>query len=278
MALVAHYDGTSELNKRVEKAKEEVSCLHYKDKKVFPFEKFVTKLKENFHVLSKDKDKELTNKQMVDKLLLGIRSIYTSIASAKVNVYQNYRANFDGAVEFLSGLISSIHAAAQLDYANQHSGNKRRYVSAMGSNDQRGGRGRARQESGRIGHCSGCSGGWGQNGRGRGRGNECKSYANNVDIADPHRNFSPDEWERLGSMRLYVLQLRDDSRGNRGRSDQSYQGSNTSRTTSSVSATNTNSNDPANTKNVPADQSVVSKISERGSQNGRGFGHDAYNT
>jgi hypothetical protein len=66
LALVAHYDGTGELNKSVEKAKEEISRLHYKDKKVFPFEQFITKLKENFHVLSKDKNKELNKKQMVD--------------------------------------------------------------------------------------------------------------------------------------------------------------------------------------------------------------------
>ena len=89
MALVAHYDGTGELNKHVEKAKEEISGLHYKDKKVFLFEKFVTKLKENFHVLLKDNNEELTDKQMVDKLLLGICSTDTSIASAKVNIYQN---------------------------------------------------------------------------------------------------------------------------------------------------------------------------------------------
>ena len=146
--------------------------MHYKDEKVFLFEKFVTKLKENFHVLLKDKNKELTDKQMVDKLLQGIRSTDKSIASAKVNVYQNYRANFDRAVEFLSGLILSIHAAAQLDYANRQSGNKRRYVSAMGSIDQRGGRGRARQGSGHIGQPSGYSGGRGRDGRGRGRGNE----------------------------------------------------------------------------------------------------------
>ncbi|KAI2511242.1 hypothetical protein MHU86_3208 [Fragilaria crotonensis] len=201
LALVAHYDGTGELNKRVEKAKEEISRLHYKDEKVFPFEKFVTKLKENFHVLSKDKSEELTEKQMVDKMLLGIRSTDASITSAKVNVYQNYRANFDKAVEFLSGLISSIHAAAQLDYANRHSGNKRRYVSAMGSNDQRGGRGRARQGGGRSGQRGGRSNGRGRDGRGRGRGNERRTYANNVDITDPHRNFTSDEWERLGSMR-----------------------------------------------------------------------------
>ena len=93
--------------------------------KVFPFEKFVTKLKENFHVLSKDKIKALSEKQMVDKMLLGVHSTDTSIASAKAVVYQNYRSDFDKAVEFMSGLVSSIHAVAQLDYANQHSGNKR---------------------------------------------------------------------------------------------------------------------------------------------------------
>jgi hypothetical protein len=170
LALIAHYDGTGELNKRVEKAKEEISRLHYKGKKVFPFEKFVTKLKENFHVLSKEKNKELTDKHMMDKLLQGIRSTDTSIASAKVNVHQNYRANFDRAVEFLSGLISSIHASAQLDYANRHSGNKRRYVSAMGSNDQLGGCGRAHQGGNCIGNCSGRSSGRGRDGRGRGLG------------------------------------------------------------------------------------------------------------
>jgi hypothetical protein len=80
---------------------------------------------------------------------------------------------------------------------------------------------------------------------------------------------TPDKWERLGSMRSYVLQLQDGGRGGgRGRSDQSYQsyqGSNTNRTTSSVSATNTNSNDSASTMNVPADQLVVFEISVRGS-------------
>ena len=200
LALVGHYNGTGELNKRVERAEEEISRLHYKDEKVFPFEKFVTKLKENFHVLSKDKSEILTNKQMVDKLLFGIRSTDTSIASVKVNVYQNYRAHFNKAVEFLSGLISSIHAVAQLDYANGHSGNKRRYVSAMGSNDQRGGHGRARG-GGRSGQRSGRGSGRGRDGRGRGRGTERRTYANNVDISDPHRNFTSEEWDRFGSMR-----------------------------------------------------------------------------
>ena len=46
LALVGqHYDGMGELNKRVETDKEEIVRLHYKDEKIFPFEKYVTKLK-----------------------------------------------------------------------------------------------------------------------------------------------------------------------------------------------------------------------------------------
>jgi hypothetical protein len=187
---------------------------------VFPFERFVPKLKDNFPVLLKDKSKALAEKQMVDKMLLGVSSMDASITSAKVNIYENYRSDFDKAVEFLSDLISSIHATAALDYANRYSGNKRRYVSAVGSNDQRGGRGRAHQSCDRIGQRSGRSSGRGQNGRGSWRGNKSKTFANNVDITDPHRNFTLDEWERLGSIHSYVLQLRDGGRGGRGRSDQ----------------------------------------------------------
>ena len=50
LALVAHYDGygSGELNKRVQRAKMELLRLHYKDEKVFPYEKYVTKRKEQY--------------------------------------------------------------------------------------------------------------------------------------------------------------------------------------------------------------------------------------
>jgi hypothetical protein len=86
---VGHYDGTGELNKRVERAKEELSRLHYKDEKIFPFEKYITKLKENFYVLEKDKHEELTGKQQVDVLLRGIRlTDTTGIVAAKTNIFR----------------------------------------------------------------------------------------------------------------------------------------------------------------------------------------------
>ena len=277
LALVNHYDGTGELSKRVERAKEEIARLHYKDEKVFPFEKYVTKLKENFSVLEKDKHEGLTGKQQVDVLLRGIKSTDPGIASAKINVFQSYRGDFDGAVDFLSSLIANIHAAAQLDYSNRNAGNKRRYVGAMGSNDQRGGRGRARQGGGRYGQRGGRGGGRGRDGRGRGRNSDRRTYANNVDITDPHRNFTSEEWDKLGTMRSYVIQLREGGRGGgRGRSDRSHDDN---RTAGSVAATNTTQTTGAQgtAANNTTDQSVVSDITERGSQNGRGFGRGAYN-
>ena len=40
LALVAHYNGYGELNKRTMRAKEELLKLHYKDEKAFPFDRF----------------------------------------------------------------------------------------------------------------------------------------------------------------------------------------------------------------------------------------------
>jgi hypothetical protein len=41
LSLVQHYDGTGELNKRIEQAKEEMNRLHYKDEKSYPFELYI---------------------------------------------------------------------------------------------------------------------------------------------------------------------------------------------------------------------------------------------
>lgn len=281
-ALIAHYDGTGELNKRIERAKEEISRLHYKDEKVYPFERYVTKLKENFFVLAKDKDENLTNKQRVDVLMRGIKSSDASIVAAKTDVYKDYRSNFDAATSFLSGLISNIHSAAQLEYANRNT-SKRRYISAADSYDTRGGRGRARRGGGRFGQRSGGGnrGGRGRDARGRGRGgSRMRSYINNIDVTDPHRNFSADEWERLGTMRSVVLQMRMNSSGRGGRDGRGSGGRDTGQRNASSTTTTTNAASTANgttIQQVGGDQSTaVSEITERGSQNGRSFGRGAY--
>jgi hypothetical protein len=282
-ALVAHYDGTGELNKRVERAKEEIARLHYKDEKVFPFERYVTKLKESFFVLAKDKDENLTDKQRVDVLMRGIRSSDASIVAAKTSVFKDHRSDFNAATSFLSGLISNIHSGAQLDYANRHSSGKKRYISAVDSNYGRGGRGRARRGGGRFGQQNARGyGRGGRNGRGGyGRGDQ-RVRMNNVDVTDPHRNFQPEEWEKLGSGgRAYVLRLRDAPVGGRGGRDAGRGGGagrsiDGQRNASAASAASNVGNADQGTQHGAGDQSVVSEITERGSQNGRNFGRGAY--
>ena len=169
----------------------EIMRLHYKDEKVFPFEKYVTKLKENFRVLEKDKSERRTEKQQVHTMLHGRNTSDVGIKAAKTTVFHSHQKSFDKAVHFMSAYISNRHAGAQADYASRHGGGRTHQVSAAGSDDTRGGRGSGRGRGG------------------RGRGTPRRTYANNVDITDPHRNFTSAEWEKLGTMRSYVLQLRD---------------------------------------------------------------------
>ncbi len=219
-ALVAHYDGTGELNKRVERAKEEIAKLHYKDKKVFPFECYVTKLKESFFVLVKDKDENLMDKQRVDVLMRGIKLSNASIVVAKTSMFKDHCLDFHAATSSLSGLISNTHSGAQFDYANRHSG-KKRYISAVDSSSGRGGRGRAHRGGSRFGQQSGRGNGrGGRNGRGGHGRRDQRVRMNNVDVTDPHRNFQADEWEKLGSGgRAYILRLHDSPAGGCGGRD-----------------------------------------------------------
>ena len=236
----------------------------------------MTRLKENFYILAKDKDEALSDKQRVDIFMKGIKSSDVNVIAAKTDVYKDYQSDFDAATTFLSGLISHIHAGAQIDYANRNSG-KRRYVSAMGSQDGgRGGRGRARRGGDRYSQQSG-RGGRGREGRGCGN---YKSYIDIVDVTDPHRNFSAEEWDKLGTVRSVVLQMRMNSgRGNRdnGRGGGRNQGSSDGQRNAS-SATRANSNAATDNTNPQENDSstVVSEITERGSQNGRGFSRGAY--
>ena len=165
------------------------------------------KLKESFRVLEKDSNERMTEAQQVHTMLHGMNTTDSGIESAKVIVFNSMRFSFDKAVDFISAYISNRNAGAQAEYANQHGagggGRGRRYVSATGPDDTRGGRGR--NGGCRSGQRGGRGAGRGRGGRGR--GNPRRTYANNVDISDPHRNFTCAEWEKLGTMRNYVLQL-----------------------------------------------------------------------
>jgi hypothetical protein len=139
MSLFGHYDGTGELSKCLERSKEEFSRLHsYKDKKAFPFERYVTKLKENFFILSKDKDKDLlSGNHKVNIIMKGIESMDASIIAAQTDVY-NYRLDFSAATNFLLGLTSNIHSAAQLSIVQLATAGSGTLASAIDSREEAG--------------------------------------------------------------------------------------------------------------------------------------------
>jgi hypothetical protein len=102
LALVAHYNGYGKLNKRVQEPKMELLRFHYKDKKVFPFKKYVTRLKEQFRVLKKDKHASYSELQQVEALLCGMNKTDAGIKAAKTSVFHTMQYNFDRACEFMS--------------------------------------------------------------------------------------------------------------------------------------------------------------------------------
>ncbi len=86
LALVVHYNGYGELNKQVKRAKMELLSLHYKDKKVFPFKTYVTRLKEQFRVLEKDKHASNSESRQVETLLRGMNTTDAGIEAARTTI------------------------------------------------------------------------------------------------------------------------------------------------------------------------------------------------
>ena len=113
------HDGYGELNKRVQRAKIKLLKLHYKDEKVFPFEKDITKLKEQFQVLEKDRHASYLGSRQVETLLRGMNTTDPGIEAAKTTIFHSMQHNFDRACEFMSAYILSEQAEAQHAYANR---------------------------------------------------------------------------------------------------------------------------------------------------------------
>ena len=184
------------------------------------------------------------------------------VITFQTTIFHSMQSDFDRACEFLSAYISNRHAEAQNKYANHHGTDvqQRQNESATGSNGDRGGRGQG--QGGRSGQRG--DRGRGRGGRGRANGRTTRAYINNVGITDLHRNYTSAEWEKLGTMRSVVLQMRDG--GGRGVNDnRSITNSTTNRTTSGVSASedNNNNNNTTNDASVASLQDYGSRIAKR---------------
>jgi hypothetical protein len=209
MAWTAHYNGEGELSKRTAIAKARLNQVHYRNERSMSFEKCTEIMTKCFNTLHKDPDQRYSDRQKVEKLLKAIKCQEPELLAAKAVIDQQYPRDYIGACGYFSQQVARIHGSAQLEYKNSRS--KKRGIYAIDSRSQRGGRAR-----GRTGNRSG-RGGRGRGGRG-GR-NQATHVINGIDVSDPNRSFTAQEWEALGpnNGRSIVLQMRErlNGRGNR---------------------------------------------------------------
>ena len=163
-----------------------------------------------FNTLHKDIDQRYSDRQKVEKLLKAIRCQDAELLAAKSIIDQQYPRDFVGACAYFSQQVARIHGPAQLEY--RQSRNKKRGIYAVDSRAGRGGRAR-----GRFGQRSG-RGGRNYQGRG-GRAHTTRNSINGIDVTDPNRNFTAQEWEALAPNggRTIVLQMRECANGRGGR-------------------------------------------------------------
>jgi len=268
IAWTEHYNGEGELSKRTAMAKSKLDNLHYKNERSMSFERCTEIMTKCFNTLHKDPDQRFSDRQKVEKLLKAIRCSDPKRLAAKAIIDQNFPRNFIGACGYFSQQVARIHGPAQLEY--RQSRHRKRGISAVDTRPTRGGRGR-----GRFGNRSGGRGS-GRGDRGRGRGGRGNHVINGIDVSDPNRSFTAQEWEALGPNggRTTVMQMRERLSGRGGREGRGRgrgaRGTGTNER--NVSATNTQQYEG---EDQDADTSTITS-SERGGRNGRGFGRGAY--
>jgi hypothetical protein len=184
-----HYRGDAETALRAAEAEATLQKLHYRNEAVFSFEKYITRMCECFELLE-DNDQGLSDAQKVKKMLAGIVSTNQEIVSLKTVVCTNHPNDFDSASTLMATQIALLFPSAE----NEHRTNKRKIL-AVTQNMPNQGRGHGRNRN----HAGGNRGGG--NGRGGGGGHarnrNPQLMMNGVDVSDPMRNFTSDEWKRL---------------------------------------------------------------------------------
>jgi hypothetical protein len=266
-AWTGHYNGEGELSKRIALAKMKVESVFYRNERSLNFERATNIMTKCFNTLYKDEEERYTERRKVERLIASIRCEDAELIAAKVVIGQQYPRDFVAACGYFSKEVARVYGAAQLEYKQTKT--KKRGVYAIDSRGGQGGRGRRR---------FGIRGNRG--GRGRfGHGNRAPNNhtINGVDVSDPNRTFTPQEWEALGPNggRAEVARMRERARNRggrdaRGRAQAQGRGFGGGR---NVNAATTGVNEETDDSN---NQDPNQSLNERGGRNGRGFGRGAY--
>jgi hypothetical protein len=269
LALIEHYEGGGQREKRMSAAVASIKALHYKNESVFSFEDFSRKLIQAYRDLE-GTDEELTDFSKVKTMLEKIQIHLPRAEVAKSHVRQHFRQDIQGAIEYLGTEFADMFADA-ISFKR----GRARGIGAVERPSQR------QKTNDNEPH----------------RTPDGTMTLFGVDVTDVGRTFTGQEMTDLGPRgQAYVFQERErlgiarTTRGNRG-----TRGSGGGRNTDNrrrVSAADTLGNEetstvtydtklpppvmhepkPPNTLTPPGTQPGNS----RGSQNGNGFGAGAY--
>jgi uncharacterized membrane protein YgcG len=262
LAFTDHYNGDGEKNNRTVKADADIAKLHYSNERALPWNKFSERLSNAFKIVDKDPARRYTAERKRDILLDKIKIDHKELAAAKLFISELPREPEDTLFERCINKFGTYVSRAFQNQKADEQNTKRRRISA--TNTGRGGR-QGRGRGGR-GFSGGRGGRFGRGGgHGRGRGGDFKSdnvSFNGIDCSDIHRDFSADEWQKLGPVgRKFIHEQREWKKNNGGRGNQR-----------SVNAVNVN--DETSVSDVTAPTTNNSN-GQRGTQNGRGFGRGA---
>ena len=276
MAWTNHYNGQGELSKCTALAKSKLDSIYYKNEQQLSFERCTEMMTKCFNTLHKDPDQRFSDRQKVEKLLKAIKTSDSELSAAKAVIDMSFPRDFVGACGYFSQQVARIHGPAQLEY--RHSKGRKRGIYAVNRTQTRGGRGR-----GRYGGCNNNNSGRGHSGHGQ--QNSRRIVVNGIDITDPNRNFSQNEWEALrrnGGHQI-VLQMREQSPEDRAEIVMETAIMVKHKDVITRTEMNEMSEPSALDNNAEEDRSAdqgtdnqSSGNTDRGGRNGRGFGCGAY--
>ena len=200
IALKSHYDGGGQKEKRVPQAEALIASLFYKNESVFPFEKFSTGLLDAYRELFLA-ERPVPEYDKVKRMLEKVVITHGRIEVVKHQVRQDFRADFQGALDFLSTQFAEMFPDATFEQP----GRRRRFVATADSERQSLSQ-RPRLDK-LVTHENGAS------------------IIHGVDVTEVGRTFSRGEMSTLGPMgQDYIFQERErlglsrgNNRGGRGR-------------------------------------------------------------
>ena len=264
LALVNHFDGGGQKEKRISKAEAVLDTLYYNNERVFSFDAYASKLLRAFRTLDNTPNRRTLSNQ-VKILIDNIKITSAEFAVIKGHVRSNHRTDLHAAIDYISREIAEIFPDVSI--GNRRGQARHRFVSETAS-----------QAASRPRNFAGLS-----------HNNGIYTFYG-VDVTDVTRRFTSQEMITLGTQgQAYIHQERARLRGQgggrggrgfggRGRGNYGGRGAG-GRGVAEIS-TNGDQSVITDITNEQGDRTTAAETgttnTDRGSHNGRRFGNGAY--